>query len=121
MAAARRQLEIAPKEWLRWWRSSGEGELRCILMTAWDPVGVSDEPAAWDEYDGYLLGVANVVRTADDADAASERVAAQLDHIERDFMGGATGERRHVNRAVADAIVAWHEWSTRRAGLGGTG
>jgi hypothetical protein len=36
-------------------------------------------------------------------------------------MGGATGERRHVNRAVADAIVAWHEWSTRRAGLGGTG
>jgi hypothetical protein len=38
-------------------------------------MGVSDEPAAWTSTTGYLLGVANVVRAADDAPAESERVA----------------------------------------------
>ncbi len=28
-------------------------ELRCILMTAWDPIRVGDAAEAWDEYDEY--------------------------------------------------------------------
>lgn len=29
-------------------------EIRRVLMTVWDPIGVRDEPNAQDEYDSYL-------------------------------------------------------------------
>jgi hypothetical protein len=29
-------------------------EIRRVFMEVWDPIGVRDEPNAWDEYDGYL-------------------------------------------------------------------
>lgn len=32
-------------------------EIRRVLMTVWDPIGVRDEPNAQDEYDSYLGGV----------------------------------------------------------------
>jgi len=28
--------------------------MRHLLMSEWDPIGVSDEPMASDEYDGYI-------------------------------------------------------------------
>ena len=33
------------------------GEIRRVLMTVWDPIGVRNEPNAQDEYDSYLGGV----------------------------------------------------------------
>lgn len=50
------RLDRGADEWVRWWRQTGERELRCILMTAWDPIGVGDAPEAWDEYDSYAPG-----------------------------------------------------------------
>jgi hypothetical protein len=41
------------EEWRAWWGRHGERELRCIFMTAWDPIGAGFEPNAWDEYDDY--------------------------------------------------------------------
>jgi len=29
-------------------------EIRRVFMEVWDPIGVRDEPNAWNEYDGYL-------------------------------------------------------------------
>jgi hypothetical protein len=114
--AALEQVAHGPDDWLRWWRAIGEPQLRCILMTAWDPIGVSDAPEAWDEYDDYVPGVAYRLRDAKDEDAATERVADYLNHIERDFMDGLPEERARANGYIAAALVAWHEWSFRRGG-----
>jgi hypothetical protein len=29
-------------------------QIRHVLLNAWDPIGVKDEPNAQDEYDGYI-------------------------------------------------------------------
>ena len=79
-------------------------------MTAWDPVGASDAPEAWDEYESYAPGVAQRLRDAPSEDAAIEQVAEYLNHVERDFMG-LTSERRRSNTYLAGSLVAWHEWS----------
>jgi hypothetical protein len=114
-AAAWERLEAAPDEWREWWQRQGERELRCILMTAWDPVGVGDVTEAWDEYDSYLPGVAQRLREADDEDDAANRVAEYLHHVERDFMGLATGRPARASQ-LASALAAWHEWSLVRDG-----
>jgi hypothetical protein len=115
-SAATEALAHGSEEWLSWWRATGERELTCILMTAWDPVGVSDVPDAWDEYEHYVPGVAYRLRDAPDEDAAIEQVADYLNHVERDFMGELTDERRRSNGYLAATLVAWHEWSFRYGG-----
>lgn len=102
--------------WSQWWNDHGERELRCILMTAWDPVGSSDEPMAWDEYDGYMAGVAHRLRDTADDDEAADSVAAFLNHVERDYMGGLTPAAERRNGFLAHTLVAWHEWSFLRRG-----
>jgi hypothetical protein len=114
--AATHRVESGSEEWLRWWRANGERELTCILMTAWDPVGASDVPDAWDEYESYVPAVAYRLRDAPDEHAAIEQVAEYLDHVERDFMGGLTDERRRSNGYLAGTLVAWHEWSFHHGG-----
>lgn len=79
--AAMEQLGRGPDDWLRWWRATGERELQCILMTAWDPIGVNDAPEAWDEYDDYVPGVADRLRDARDFDDAATGVADYLNHV----------------------------------------
>ncbi len=103
-------------EWRRWWRDTGERELRCILMTAWDPVGAGDSPEAWDEYDDYVLGVARRLHETADPEAAAERVAEYLDHVERDFMGRWTPKGNRATEYLAYSLVAWYEWSFLRGG-----
>ena len=114
--AAERLVDDGPEDWVRWWRATGHRELRCILMTAWDPIGVSDTVEAWDEYDSYALGVAYRLRDAANADDAVERVADYLDHVERDSMGLLTKESSRANRRLAESPVAWHEWSFEQGG-----
>lgn len=103
-------------EWRWWWGQTGERELRCILMTAWDPIGVGDAPEAWDEYDEYIAGVGRRLREGSDLETAAGLVARYLDHVERDFMEDWSPERGRVNRYLADSLVAWHEWSFRHGG-----
>jgi len=110
------RIERSVGEWQRWWRLAGERELRCILMTAWDPIGVGDAPEAWDEYDSYVAGVGRRLQEATDPDRAAGSVAEYLDHVERDFMGAWTPERGRANGYLADSLVAWHEWSFLRGG-----
>lgn len=109
-------VERGVDEWVRWWRLTGERELRCILMTAWDPIGVGDAPEAWDEYESYAPGLARRLRDATGPDDGATAVAEYLNHIERDFMENLTEERRRANGYLADSLVAWHEWSFTRGG-----
>jgi hypothetical protein len=41
------------REWIRWWRIEGLGEMRAILWEKWDPLGVRGMTDDWpeDEYD----------------------------------------------------------------------
>jgi hypothetical protein len=32
-------------------------DIRHVLMSVWDPIGIKDRPNAQDEYDSYLGGV----------------------------------------------------------------
>jgi len=85
-------------------------------MTAWDPIGVGDAPEAWDEYDGYALGIAHRLRDAADREAGVKSVAGYVDHVERDLMGILTGEGDRRSGSLAEHLVAWHEWSFERGG-----
>ena len=102
--------------WIRWWRMTGERELRCILMTAWDPVGTGDAAEGWDEYDSYIPGIVSRLRDASDPSAAASEVAAYLNHIEDRFIGHLPDRRARANHFISEALVAWHEWSYDRGG-----
>ena len=112
--ANERRLGGAPDAWRRWWEQHGARELRCILMTAWDPVGASDVPEAWDEYDQYAAGVAHRLRDIPDADEAAAGGGTYLEHIERDYIGVTPNVLRCAY--LGDALVAWYEWSFTRRG-----
>jgi hypothetical protein len=43
-------------------------------MTAWDPIGVRDEPNAQDEYDGYLGGVFALLTSGASDDQINEHL-----------------------------------------------
>lgn len=102
-------------EWRAWWRERGERELRCILMTAWDPIGVGDTSEAWDEYDEYAPQVARALRETADPQESASRVARHLN----DAVGQMelhTDQSRMANPRLASSLVAWHEWSYGRGG-----
>jgi HEAT repeats len=53
------ELVNRPSEWAHWWRLTGAGQLRTLLMGVWDPLGVADTPGAYDEYDSYAGQIFN--------------------------------------------------------------
>src|SRR5687767_9956744 len=102
------QTDFAPVElsdWRRWWKEQGEDGLRAVLMAAWDPIGVKDDPLARDEYDAYVRPLARKLREG----ASEEDVAAFLDAAEARMGYGASP--RNVD--AADAIIRWYADSTR--------
>jgi hypothetical protein len=38
-----------------------QSEIRRILLSEWDPIGVSDVPEAQDEYDGYIAQIYGIL------------------------------------------------------------
>jgi hypothetical protein len=71
-------IEMGDKEQSREMRD----EIRSILMSEWDPIGVNDTPEA-DEYDGYVGPVLNLLN----ARASSDEIAAYLRKVETERMG----------------------------------
>jgi len=65
-------------------------QIRAILMTEWDPIGVSDVPHAADEYDSYIGGVYELLEQGE----SEESISAYLREIETERMGmtNASGE-----------------------------
>ena len=60
-----------------------ESAIRGVLMAKWDPIGVSDEPQAADEYDSYIWGIYDLLKSG----ANDEKIAEHLLKIETERMG----------------------------------
>jgi hypothetical protein len=71
---------------------------RALLLREWDPIGVRDVPQAADEYDSYVGGVVQALRSG----ATASAIADQLIEIEVSRMGLA-GDRARAKR-VAEAL-----------------
>ena len=54
-----------------------------ILWEHWDPIGVNDNPAARDEYSGYVSSVIQLLRNGADA----YKISKHLHSLERASMG----------------------------------
>jgi hypothetical protein len=78
-------LDMSEEERSRLWNS-----VRHILMSEWDPIGVSDTPEAADEYDGYVGAVCDLLGRK----ASQNEIAAYLREIETQRMGLTEGSGR---------------------------
>jgi len=57
--------------------------IRHILLREWDPIGVADEPAAQDEYDGYVHEIHGMLIRHE----PRHKVVDHLWWIETEYMG----------------------------------
>jgi hypothetical protein len=88
-----------------WWKRSGEGELRRLVMESWDPIGVSGAPQAVDEYDDYLGPIAQRLREG----ASPEQIADYLATV-RESMGLGPDEQADLH--ASERIAEWYPLST---------
>jgi hypothetical protein len=73
--------------------------IRTILLTEWDPIGVSHVPEAQDEYDSYVGDVYNLLITHVDRHS----LFFHLWQIETEHMG-LSGDRQHTE-AIVDQLL----------------
>jgi hypothetical protein len=90
------------EDWHRWWKTSGARELRTLLMTYWDPIGVNGIPEASDEYDTYLGPLAEKLREGADARA----VCQYLSDIQTERMGLPTTPDQLAD--IGERVVGWY-------------
>lgn len=69
--------------------------IRTVLLTEWDPIGVSQIPEAQDEYDSYVGGVYRLLITHVDR----RGLFLHLWQIETEHMG-LSGNRQHTETVV---------------------
>jgi hypothetical protein len=101
------QSDLTSDAFARWWRETGEHELRQLLLWRWDPIGVADYfPNTADEYDGYAPQVVRLLRDGGDAAA----VAAHLRDVERQSMGGQLTSPERLDY-LGSLIREWYESS----------
>ena len=97
--------ELTADEFARWWRETGEHELRQLLLWRWDPIGVADYfPNTADEYDGYAPQVVQLLRAGGQADA----IAAHLRDAERESMDGPLTSSERLDY-LGSLIREWYE------------
>jgi hypothetical protein len=95
--------QLTAEQFARWWRETGERELRQILFWQWDPIGISWYfPTTADEYDGYTSGVVLLLRSG----ASEEELADHLRFVEREAMGLLRDDADH-RAEVAQMLAAW--------------
>jgi hypothetical protein len=66
-------------------------EIRALLLTEWDPIGVHDIPSARDEYDEYVGPITKMITEA----ALPSEICDYLLSVERKEMG-LTGDQRRA-------------------------
>jgi hypothetical protein len=80
-------------------------QIRAVLMSTWDPIGVNDIPEAADEYDSYIGGAYELLERG----ASEESIRAYLRNIEIDAMGMVNGSGQPLlpdaNRNAAAAAL----------------
>ena len=100
-------VDLTREQFARWWRETGERELRQILFWRWDPIGVSYLfPTAADEYDSYGPATVALIR----AGASEDDIADHLGFVERETMGLSRDDPDH-RLEVAQLLMRWFETS----------
>jgi len=74
-----------------------------ILLHEWDPIGIADEPAAQDEYDGYIHEIHGMLIRHE----PRHRLFDHLWWIETEHMGLFGNHQR--TEAVADLLISLRE------------
>jgi hypothetical protein len=74
-----------------------QSQIAAILLRDWDPIGVADEAAARDEYDGYVGGVYRLL--------ASGATVADIEAHLRDIEVGMLGNDRTTPEADATRVI----------------
>lgn len=69
-----------------------------VLFYVWDPIGVSDIPAARGEYSSYTMTILKYVLEED-----LKKIASQLSEIELNSMGLTTNEVKNLE--IAELLV----------------
>ena len=80
-----------------------QAAIRLILLREWDPIGVSDEPAAQDEYDSYIHEIHGMLIQHE----PKHRIIDHLWWIETEQLG-LSGNRRHT-KSIADRLIEFRE------------
>jgi hypothetical protein len=98
------------EDFARWWRETGEYELRQVLYWKWDPLGMNDAfPNTADEYDGYAPEVVSLLTR----DASPAEIVGLLATIERERMG-LERQRTDQLQALVSELSVWFEHSQSR-------
>ena len=64
-------------------------QIRAVLMSKWDPIGVNDTPEAAGEYDSYVGGIYELLERG----VSEESIRSYLRNIEIEAMGMVDGSR----------------------------
>lgn len=72
-----------------------------VLFYVWDPIGVSDTPAARGEYSSYTMTILECVLDED-----IKKIAEQLGKIESTSMGLATNETKNLE--IAELLLDFY-------------
>ena len=84
-------------------------QVRSILLSEWDPIGVRDVPAAQDEYDAYVVPLVHMLL----AGQQGADVAARLLEIETQSMG-LRGDAARAERVARRLIACAEQARSRR-------
>jgi hypothetical protein len=74
-----------------------------VLHYLWDPIGVSTDPEARDEYYGYLPMVYGLLK----AGASAQKIAAYLTDIATQRMGLSPNHAHDLK--IAELLLRWRE------------
>jgi hypothetical protein len=108
ISAVEEQERLTTEEFARWWKQTGEHELRQVLYWAWDPMGVNSAfPFTTDEYDGYAPQVVQALRH----EQSESDIAERLDTIGKDTMGLDPAPEHSL--WTARRILQWYRESQR--------
>ena len=84
-----------------------------VMHYLWDPIGVSDAPGAWDEYNSYLPQVFKLVKQRDRA-----AIVDYLEHVTVQLIG-LRSNRPHSER-ISDILLNWQTAIATEDADGGT-
>jgi hypothetical protein len=88
--------------WYQWWKQRGSLELRELLLSEWDPIGVRDADGPDDEYDGYLGQLGGLLRQGLDVGTIAEYLASAEHHMGFDTQPDQP-------QKVAEHILDWYD------------
>lgn len=84
-------------------RQQLEQTIRDSLMRNWDPLGVRDNPDAQNEYDSYIIRIAEILS----ANADQYALGRHLTNLEQSSMG-LPGHPPRCDRAARALLVSFH-------------